>query len=206
MHIFHPKSVVLVVITLLAWLILSCGSNDPAPAPPAAMTIDTATGAPAALPNPWKNAGCALVTDAEVLELFDVDAKRDGFNARTLPDQGFCLRYWMKPDWKEIESANEKPGATYREFKNTLVMQVLDYKREFVARQQFDLLRNEQRKMYEEDVAGLGDDALWSTSTTSLVVKKGHLFIKITLDYTEHPHDNLEPAKRVAQKALQKMR
>jgi len=208
----HPRSVAtarLAVGALLSALLgFACGPNDPEqpPPPPQPMTIDTVTGAPTHLPNPWKNAGCALVTDAEVIQLFGVDVKRSAFNAKTLPDRGFCLRYWMKPNWKEIESANEKPGASYREFKNTLVTQVLDYRREFVARQQFDLLRNEQRSTYEEDVTGLGEDAVWSSSTTSLVVKKGHLLVKITLDYTEKPHDNLPLAKKVAERALRKMR
>jgi hypothetical protein len=208
----HPKSVATVHsaigVFLLALLGIACGQTDTEQnvPPPPAMTIDTVTGAPAKMPNPWKNAGCNLVTDAEVIKLFNIDVKRNAFNARSLPDRGFCLRFWMKPDWKEIESANEKPGAVYREFKNTLVTQVLDYGREFVARQQFDKLRNDQRATYEEDVTGLGDDALWSTSTTSLMVKKGHLLVKITLDYTEKPHDNLEPAKKVAERALWKMR
>ncbi|MBK9336464.1 MAG: hypothetical protein IPM98_07690 [Lewinellaceae bacterium] len=208
----HPKSVATtcsaIGVMLLAMLGVACGPNDAeqnAPPPPV-MTIDTVTGAPTKMPNPWKNAGCDLVTDAEVVNLFQVDIKRDAFNARSLPDRGFCLRYWMKPDWKEIESANEKPGAVYREFKNTLVTQVLDYGREFVARQQFDMLRNDQRATYEQDVTGLGDDALWSTSTTSLMVKKGHLLVKITLDYTEKPQENLAPAKKVAERALWKMR
>ena len=208
----YPKSVVtarLAVGALLSALLgFACGPNEPEQhaEPPAPMTIDPATGAPSPVANPWKNAGCELVTDAEVIRLFGIDAKKYAFNAKTLPDRGFCLRYWMKPDWKEIESANEKPGAAYREFKNTLVTQVLDYRREFVARQQFDLLRNEQRSTYEEDVTGLGEDALWSTSTTSLVIKKGHLLVKITLDFTEKPHDNLTLAKKVAELALKKMR
>jgi len=209
---FYPRSVAtarLAVGALLSALLgFACGPNEPEQnaSPAAPMTIDPATGAPSQLPNPWKNAGCDLVTDTEVIRLFGIDAKKYAFNAKTLPDRGFCLRYWMKPDWKEIESANEKPGATYREFKNTLVTQVLDYRRDLVARQQFDLLRNEQRGTYEEDVTGLGEDALWSTSTTSLVVKKGHLLVKITLDYADTPHENLKPAKKIAERALSKMR
>ncbi|MFN0016561.1 MAG: hypothetical protein ACKVU2_18620 [Saprospiraceae bacterium] len=206
----HPKSVTtahLVIGALLSALFgFSCGSNEPEPTPTPTMTIDTVTGAPTKLPNPWKNAGCDLVTDAEVVKMFDVDVKRQAFNARTLPDRGFCLRYWMKPDWKEIESANEKPDAVYREFKNTLVTQVLDYGREFVARQQFDLLRNQQRGTYEEDVPNLGEDALWSSSTTSLVIKKGHFVLKITLDWADKPHENLAPAKKIAERALWRMR
>ncbi len=170
------------------------------------MTLDTLTGDIVPLPNPWKENGCTLVTDEEVIALFHIDVERDLFNTRPLAGQAFCLRYWMKPNWREIERANEQPGAEYREFKNTLVVQVIDYRRQLIARQQFDLLRNRQRHIYEEDVASLGDDALWSTSTTSLMVKKGHLLVKITLDYTTDPHDNLLYAKRIAELALQKMR
>ncbi len=170
------------------------------------MTIDTLTGDVAPLPNPWKNNGCAIVTDEEVIALFHIDVQRDLFNVRSLAGQAFCLRYWMKPNWREIERANEQPGAQYREFKNTLVIQVIDYGRNLLARQQFDLLRNRQRHIYETDVVGLGEDALWSTSTTSLMVKKGNLLLKITLDYTDDPRDNLLHAERIAELALQKMR
>ncbi len=172
---------------------------------PPPLGIDSITGAPIRLSNPWKNAGCDLVTDKEVMQLFGVEVKRDAYNARTLPDRGFCLRSWMKPDWKERESGNEKPGAAYREFKNTLVTQVLDYGTEAVSKDQFEMVRRDQRNIYEEEVSGLGDGALWSTSTTSLMVKKGHLVVKITLDYTDHPHDNLQLAKEVAKLALKKM-
>ncbi|MCS6929325.1 MAG: hypothetical protein NZM43_07525 [Saprospiraceae bacterium] len=169
------------------------------------MTIDTLTGELVPLSNPWKENGCALVTDDEVISLFHIDVERDRFSVRSLPGQGFCLRYWMKPDWREIERANEQPGATYREFKNTLVVQVIDYSRNLIARQHFDLLRNRQRHIYETDVTNLGEDALWSTATTSLIFKKGHLLVKITLDYTENPRDNLPYARRVAELALRKM-
>lgn len=186
---------------------LNCRQNNPGKEkkPLNVMTIDSLTGAPARLPNPWKNAGCALVTDDEVINLFDIEANRLAFNARTLPDRGFCLRSWLKPDWKERESANEKAGAPYQEFKNTLVTQVLDYGTNGASTDQFELVRRDQRSVFEEDVPGLGDSAIWSTSQLSLMVKKGHLVIKITLDYTEQPHDNLEVAKKVARLALQKM-
>ncbi len=170
------------------------------------MTIDTLTGDITALSNPWKGNGCALVTDAEVIALFRINPEQDLFNVRSLEGQAFCLRYWMKPNWREIERANERPGATYREFKNTLVVQVIDYGRVLIAQQQFDLLRNRQRSTYELDVVGLGDDALWSTFTTSLVFRKGHLLVKITLDYTDAPRDNLPYARRLAEMALHKMR
>ncbi|MCS7036161.1 MAG: hypothetical protein RMJ33_07855 [Saprospiraceae bacterium] len=204
----RPKSARMVCACVSAlWYALACGScgNDAPPPPPVPMTIDTLTGDVAPAPNPWKDNGCALVTDQEVIALFQIDVKRDLFNTRSLPGQAFCLRYWMKPNWREIERANEQPGAEYREFKNTLVVQVIDYGRQLIARQQFDLLRNRQRQTYETDVAGLGDDALWSTSSTSLVIKKGHLLVKITLDYTDDPRNNLPYAKKIAELALQKM-
>ncbi len=186
---------------------LNCRQNNPGKEkkPLNVMTIDSLTGAPARLPNPWKNAGCALVTDAEIIDLFEIEVDRLAYNARTLPDRGFCLRSWLKPDWKERESANEKAGAPYREFKNTLVTQVLDYGTNGASTDQFELVRRDQRDVFEEDVPGLGDSAIWSTAQLSLMVKKGHLVIKITLDYTEQPHDNLEVAKKVARLALQKM-
>ena len=182
------------------FLLTACRPKESGPksaTPP--MAIDSVTGAPIDQPNPWKNAGCDLVTDDEVRALFQIDVKRDAYNARTLPDRGFCLRSWMKPDWKEREN---NPNL---EFKNTLVTQVLDYGSDFVSRQQFEILRRDQPHIYEEIVQGIGDGAVWSTSQTSLMVKKGHLVLKITLDHTDKPHDNLEMAKEVAKLALKKM-
>ncbi|MBL7774678.1 MAG: hypothetical protein JNK89_01680, partial [Saprospiraceae bacterium] len=93
-------------------LLLACGqpTQHKEAAAPAVMTIDSITGAPARLPNPWQNAGCKLVTDEEVVQLFKIETERYAFNSRTLPNRGFCLRSWLKPNWKELESANEKPG------------------------------------------------------------------------------------------------
>lgn len=186
----------------------ACGQNEtPEKAPPTpVMTIDSVTGAPISLPNPWKNAGCDLITDDEVIDLFDIDAKRYAFNARTLPDQGFCLRSWLKPNWKELESANEKPGAPYVEFKNTMVTQVLDYGNVLVANDQFEMVRHDQRDVFGEEIAGLGDGALWSASQQSLMVKKGHLVVKITIDMADTPEENRELARTLAKLALQKMR
>lgn len=186
----------------------ACGQNEtPEKAPPTpVMTIDSVTGAPVSLPNPWKNAGCDLITDDEVIDLFDIDAKRYAFNARTLPDQGFCLRSWLKPNWKELESANEKPGAPYVEFKNTMVTQVLDYGNVLVANDQFEMVRHDQRDVFGEEIAGLGDGALWSASQQSLMVKKGHLVVKITIDMADTPEENRELARTLAKLALQKMR
>lgn len=192
-------------ICFASFFLTACHSDNTPAQPTLPLNIDTLTGAPVGLPNPWKNAGCQLVTDAEIIQLFNIDPKRDAFNARTLPDQGFCLRSWYRPDWKERESANEKPGATYREFKNMLVTQVLDYGTEVTSRQQFEMVQRDQRNTYEEEVSGLGEGALWSTSTTSLMVKKGHLVVKITLDHQDKPHDNLDMAREVAKLALQKM-
>lgn len=197
------------VVFFIPFLLASCGDHagddQTAIQRPPMLVIDSITGAPVGLPNPWKDAGCDLVTDEEVIRLFNIEPKRFAFNTRTLPGRGFCLRSWLRPDWKERESGNEKPGAEYREFKNTLVTQVLDYGTYEVSNDQFAIIRRDQREIYEEDVSGLGDAAVWSTSTTSLMVKKGHLVVKITLDHTDVPHDNLPMAKEVAKLALRKM-
>ena len=82
---------------------------------------------------------------------------------------------------------------------------MLNYHTETTARQQFDLAKTARRDTYEEDVAGLGDDAVWSTSTSTLLVKKGHLVLHLSLEHTDAPHDNLAKAKEVALVALKKM-
>ncbi len=204
---FNPNIIRTTQIIITLSCLVACGQQNSSKEPkaPTAMTIDSITGAPVRLPNPWKNAGCKLVTDDEVVQLFNIEVNRFAFNSKTLQDRGFCLRSWLKPDWKERESANEKPDAAYVEFKNTLVTQVLDYGTEVASFEQFEMVRRDQRNVFEEDVEGLGEGAVWSTSQRSLMVKKGHLVVKITLDYSDEPHDNLEIAKKVARLALRKM-
>lgn len=154
----------------------------------------------------WKNYGCELVTDADVQQLFGVEPQRDVLNTRALPDQAFCLRTWNKPDWKERESANEKEtGSTYLEPQNSLIVQVFSYGSEEHARLQFDMLKRDRRDTYEEDVAGLGEGALWSTTTVTLLVKKGQFVLSIAINCMDDPHDNLSKAKEVAEVALRKM-
>ncbi len=93
----------------------------------------------------WKNYGCELVTDSEVAQIFNFNSDSSALNARSLPDQVFCLRTWQKPDWKERESNNEKEGATYLNASNRLVVQLFDYTSEVHATQQMQMLRRDRR-------------------------------------------------------------
>lgn len=154
----------------------------------------------------WKNFGCQLISDADVELLFGVEPQRDILNTRTLPDQAFCLRTWNKPDWKERESANEKETATaYLDPQNSLIVQVFTYPSDEHARLQFESLKRDRRDTYEEDVPELGEGALWSSTTVTLLVKKGNSMLSIALNYKDVPRDNLDKAKEVAAVALRKM-
>lgn len=153
----------------------------------------------------WKNYGCDLITDAEVAQIFNFNADSSTLNSRSLPDQVFCLRTWQKPDWKERESNNEKEGATYLNPSNRLVVQLFDYTSDVHSTQQMAMLRRDRRGTYEEDVTGLGDDAVWSTSTLTLLVKKDKNVINIALEHEDKPHDNLAKAKEVAAFILKKL-
>lgn len=154
----------------------------------------------------WKNYGCEIISDADVQALFGVEPQRDVLNTRTLPDQAFCLRTWNKPDWKERENANEKETATaYLDPQNSLIVQVFNYPSDEHARLQFESLKRDRRDTYEEDVPDIGEGALWSSTTVTLLVKKGHNILSIALNYKDVPHDNLGKAKEVAEVALRKM-
>ncbi len=153
----------------------------------------------------WKNYGCELISDAEVEALFAFDGKEATLNARTLPNQAFCLRTWNKPDWRTRETNNEKEGAVWLNPQNRLVIQLLDYTSEIHAKQQIENLRRDRRNTYEEDVPGLGDDALWSTNTVTLLVRKGQFVLNLALEIHDVPHDNLSKAKEAAAVALKKM-
>lgn len=153
----------------------------------------------------WKNHGCELISDAEVEALFAFNGKEATLNARQLPNQAFCLRTWNKPDWKERETNNEKEGASWLNPQNRLVVQLFDYTSEEHAKLQIQNLRRDRRTTYEEDVPGLGEDALWSTSTVTLLIRKGQFVVNIALEVSDNPHDNLEKAKKAAALALKKL-
>lgn len=153
----------------------------------------------------WKGHACEIVSDAELETLFAFNSREATLNARTLPDQAFCLRTWNKPDWKERETSNEKDGATWLNPQNRLVVQVFDYTSEEHAKQQIANLRRDRRSTYEKDVSGLGDDALWSTNTVTLLIREGQFVLNIALEISDIPLENLEKAKAVAERALKKM-
>ena len=153
----------------------------------------------------WKGFGCELITDQELAKMFSFNPADVTLNSRSLPDQAFCLRTWQKADWKERESNNEKEGAVYLSPSNRLVVLLYDYTSDVHANQQMEMLRRDRRSTYEEDVTGLGDDALWSTSTVTLLVKKGQLVLNISLEHLDSPHENLAKAREVAALILKKL-
>ena len=153
----------------------------------------------------WKNYGCELITDEELSRMFKFDPTGTALKSRSLPDQVFCLRTWHKPDWKERETNNEKEGAEFLSPSNRLVLQMFDYTSEVHATQQMEMLRRDRRTTYEEDVKGIGEDALWSTGTVTLLVKKGQFVVNISLEYYDKPHDNLEKATDIAEVILKKL-
>lgn len=153
----------------------------------------------------WKGQGCDLVNEADLVRIMGVHAYEDVLNSRSLPDEVFCLRTWKKPDWMQRESNNEKEGATYLMPHNRLVVQVLHYVTADGAQQRFEMLRRDRRDTYEEDVTGLGEDAMWSTSTVTLLVKKGPMLLQVALEYSDTPHENLEKAKEIAAVALKRI-
>jgi hypothetical protein len=88
---------------------------------------------------------------------------------------------------------------------NRLVVQVFGYQTNEQAKLQLGQLRRDRRNTYEEDVPGLGDEALWSTGTVTLLVRKGHLVLSLALNAVDTPHDNLQKARELAAIALKKM-
>jgi len=189
-------------------LVYACQQSVPdqsLPRDPSQAVPDTSKTASEPRENLWKNHGCDLISDLDMEQLFGIDAARDVLNTRTLPDQAFCLRTWNKPDWKERENSNEKEGATWFDPQNSMILQVFGYTTNDHARQQVAMLKRDRRDTYEEDVPGLGDDAIWSTTTVTLLVRKGHMVLSLTLNYFDTPHNNLAKAREVAAVALKRM-
>jgi hypothetical protein len=85
------------------------------------------------------------------------------------------------------------------------VVQVFGYLTNEQSKLQLAQLRRDRRNTYEEEVQNLGDEALWSTNTETLLVRKGHLVLSIALNAVDTPHDNLPKAKELAAIALKKM-
>jgi len=192
----------------VAMLVYACQQSVPdqsLPRDPSQAVPDTSKTASEPRENLWKNHGCDLISDLDMEQLFGIDAARDVLNTRTLPDQAFCLRTWNKPDWKERENSNEKEGATWFDPQNSMILQVFGYTTNDHARQQVAMLKRDRRDTYEEDVPGLGDDAIWSTTTVTLLVRKGHMVLSLTLNYFDTPHNNLAKAREVAAVALKRM-
>jgi len=196
---------ILLLPSVVFLLTTGCKQDSPASASPAnALPVDTAA-LQEFRQNNWKNHGCDLITDVEIQQLFGIDTKEASLNSRSLPDQAFCLHNWNKPDWKERENNNETSGKNYLQPRNSLIVQVFSYGTNEHSRQQFEMLKRDRRDTYEESVTGLSDDALWGTTTVTLLVKKNHFVLSITLDCMDKPHDNLAKAKEVAALALQKL-
>ncbi len=162
---------------------------------------------PAVFPenNPWIDRGCELITDAELQEMYRIDPERDVLNTRPLPGKAYCLRTWMRPNWKQIESDNEKPGAVYKDFSNAMALELIHYGSAVQATGRMALNRREQRAMYPVDVPDLGDDALWAPSTNTLLVQYGPFILNMLLTCTDTPEGNLEEARRVAERVLPRL-
>lgn len=153
----------------------------------------------------WINAGCELISDAEVEKLFSINAKEAVLNSRPLSNQTFCLRTWKKPDWKERENENEKNPDQWKNPENRLVVQLFDYQSEEGAKEQIDALRRDRRDTYPNDVASVGEEAIWSPSTLTLLSRKGKHILHITLDVFDNADENLPKAREVAVFTLDKL-
>jgi hypothetical protein len=159
---------------------------------------------PALKRDSWVNAGCELITDAEIERIFEIQAKAVYLNSRPLPDQTFCLRTWKKVDWKERENSNEKNPDAWFNPENRLVVQLFDHVLAEGATAQMEGLRRDRRDTYPTDVTGVGEDALWSPSSLTLLVRKGKFLLHITLDVFDKSEENLPKAREVAALALEK--
>lgn len=203
---YCPQLAALACSFLMMGLLVSCKQDKKVEAEKlgAATEQDTSLKSMERKPNPWKNAGCDLFTNADFAKVFGGNPDKD-LSRRSLPEKGYCLMTWMKPDWKERDNNNDKPNQKYQEFKNTLVIQVVDYGTDVTSQDQFNALKTNRRNVFEEEVPGIGDGALWSTSTTTLQFRKGHLHVLVTLDMAENAHDNLEKVKEVAAAISAKM-
>jgi hypothetical protein len=152
----------------------------------------------------WIGQSCDLISDDDLVQILQLNTFDDSLATRSLPNELFCLRTWKKKDWKQREVNNETTGTQYLMTQNRLIVQGQHYGSAESAAQRLAMLRTNRRATYEEDIAGLGDDAIWSTSTVTLLVKKGPVIFQIALEYSDQPHDNLAKAKELAAMILRR--
>lgn len=145
--------------------------------------------------NPYQKNGCTLVSDKLFQDVFGVSMKE--VNTQSIPDKGHCLWTWMKPNWMEIDNANEKKGAQYREFKNTMTVQVVNMGIVDAAKQHFQLVADGQKQRYATKVEGVGEEAVWSDKDHMLVARKAHLIYNLSVEISENAADNLAKAKAI---------
>jgi hypothetical protein len=156
--------------------------------------------------NDWIGKGCELVTDAEAKALFGYDEARDFYNARTFADRAYCLRKWKKSDWREREDFNQKNLDKFKAPENNFIVNAIYHGSAMGAKNRLESMRTERRNTYEEDVSGYGDDAIWSTESTTLVMTTGAYVVFITVEVNEEDkYANLAKAKEAAEIILKKM-
>ena len=153
----------------------------------------------------WKDYGCELVTDEEVAQTLSIDLDRDSLKSRTLPDQVFCLRTWNRKDWRTREAHNETAGGLYLNPYGRLVLQMIRYENGEAAQKQLNALRRDRRNTYEKDVPQLGEDALWSSTTVTLLCKKDQYIVSLSLEHADKPGDNLAKAQGLMGLALKRL-
>ncbi len=145
--------------------------------------------------NPYQKSGCTLVSDKLFKDVFGVDMKE--VNTQSIPDKGHCLWTWMKPNWMEIDNANDKKGAQYREFKNTMSVQVVNMGVVDAAQQHFRHVAENQKQRFATKVEGVGEEAVWSDKDNMLVARKAHLIYNLSVEISENAADNLAKAKAI---------
>lgn len=168
--------------------------------------LDTLTAQPPGKPNPWKEKPCDLLTDAEVQSVFGFDPANSDYKVRTIPEGGYCLRKWNKPDWQAREKNNESDKAPYLTPFSTVVLNVIDFGQDAGATEQFESVKQTNKDAGTlEEISGVGDGAFWNDKNTLLVFRKAHLVVYMTVDHADKAHDNLLLAKGLAEMAIKKM-
>jgi hypothetical protein len=145
--------------------------------------------------SPYQENGCNLISNDLFKGVFGV-AVEGNVNINSVPNKGHCIWIWMKPNWKEIENANEKKGAQYVEFKNKMVSRVINFGLVDAAKQQYQVLLKEKNFSYTTKIEGIGEESVWSASENTLAVRKDHLIYYLTIE-TSTPPENLEKAKTI---------
>ncbi len=188
--------------------ISACKQNEQKPAEnapektPTEKAVDILNSKTERLDNPWKSNTGDLLTDADFTKIFG-EAGLKSLNR--IPRENYCLFEWLKPDWVQRDNANDKSGDKFTNPKNNLVFLLIDFGQPKTAAAIFQQKMDLRTEHWNDNIAGIGEGALWSNDNRRLIVLVGQFIINVDVSVEDEAGANLPKAKEVAAVVVPKL-